>query len=147
MPLQGCSGIGSEHGTRCPDACIAHFDAAANSRDHYEATGEPYSTMPNSALAWIRYLPGSQKLASWTSKRHSCVPRSSERIVNLHANKVTFLSGAGTAVTVFVVTVVDDSELDHYSTLITSGGAARNFYDAEVTLVEDDCDCGSNRPT
>jgi hypothetical protein len=141
VPLQGCSGIRSELGSQCPDACIAHFDAVANPRRHYEMTGEPYSTMPNSAVAWVRYLPGSQKLAGWTSKRHACVPRSSERIVNLHRNSDVFLKGDGAALAVYVVTVVDDGEGDHYSTLMVSEGAARDFFKAEVALVEDDCDC------
>ena len=116
----------------CPATCKAHFDAWADPRRHYEHTGDAYTPLPNSILAWVSLLPGTTQIESWKHKQDS----PGALIVNLYRNESTFFDG-DLAVPVWVVTSVGVTEGAHYCALFDNESDARTFYRAEVDALEE----------
>ena len=59
VPLQPCSGERTVEGDplECPEDCVTHWEACADSRRHYNLTASPLEHDPQSGLAWVHLHP------------------------------------------------------------------------------------------
>lgn len=142
VELEPCGGMREVEGwpRPCPAGCVAHFDAWADPRRHYDRTGATYSPFPNSVLSWVQHLPGSVSGANWTAADHECFADAEVSVRSYH-NDTLFCRADGEPVPVWVVILDGETELGHHAALFENADEARSFYQREIAWYEDDCTC------